>query len=190
MNSKTTYVLIHSPLIGGLTWKLIADQMRQLGRAVHLPVLSDSPDAGEPYWKQHSESVARALVDLPKDTVLALVAHSGAGPLLPAIRQLIPNPVQAYVFVDAGIPRAGATRLDLMRMEDAAWANEFQQELEQGGRFPAWSFDDLQDVIPDHELRSQMVSELRPRAWIGFLHRTYPRIRGLAGCSMCLYPIQ
>jgi hypothetical protein len=165
MNSKTTYVLIHSPLVGGLTWKLVAEQMRQLGRVVYLPALSDSPDTKEPYWKQHSESVVRVLADIPKDAILTLVAHSGAGPLLPAIRQLLPNPVHAYVFVDAGIPRPGATRLDLMKLQDPDWGSDFEKQMERGDRFPTWSMDDLQDVIPDHELRSEMVSELRPRGF-------------------------
>lgn len=157
------FVLIHSPLVGPSTWSLVADEFRQRGLIAILPALHDSLAIKQPYWQQHAASIAKALADVPKSVRLILVAHSGAGPLLPAIRQSIPNPVHAYIFVDAGIPQHDATRLDLMRMENAAWANEFQQELEQGGRFPAWSFDDLQDVIPDGSLRAEMVSELRPR---------------------------
>jgi hypothetical protein len=67
------------------------------------------------------------------------------------------------VFVDAGIPRHGATRLDLMRSEDPEWAAQFQEELERGERFPNWSFDDLQEVLPDEPLRRQLVTEIRPR---------------------------
>jgi hypothetical protein len=76
---------------------------------------------------------------------------------------MLPNRIHAYVFVDAGIPRDGTTRLDLMRYEDTDWADQFQKELERGERFPAWSFDDLRDVIPDENIRRQMVTELRPR---------------------------
>jgi hypothetical protein len=50
-----------------------------------------------------------------------------------------------------------------MSLEDPEWAAQFREELEQGGRFPTWSFDDLQEVIPDASLRKQMVAELRPR---------------------------
>ena len=32
-----------------------------------------------------------------------------------------------------------------------------------GGRFPTWSFDDLQEVLPDETVREQMVRELHPR---------------------------
>ena len=157
------FVLIHSPLVGRLTWSLVADHMRRLDLTAFIPTLSDSPDSKEPYWKQHAASVARILADIPKDAVLTLVAHSGAGPLLPAIRQSIPNPVHAYVFVDAGIPRNTATRLDLMKLEDLDWANDFERQLERGERFPTWSMDDLQSVIQDDALRRQMVAELHPR---------------------------
>ena len=57
MDENNVYVLIHSPLVGPLTWKLVADQMRQRNREVIVPTLVDSPDSEEPYWKQHAESV-------------------------------------------------------------------------------------------------------------------------------------
>jgi hypothetical protein len=163
MNSKNIYVLIHSPLVGGLTWRLVADQMRERGLEVVVPILDDSPDSGEPYWKQYAKSVSNALAAIPKDNSLILIAHSGAGPLLPAIRQALANPIHTYVFADAGIPRNGATRLDLMRSEDPEWAKQFQEELERGERFPTWSFDDLREVVPNDDLREQLVGELRPR---------------------------
>ncbi|MGZ9223458.1 MAG: alpha/beta fold hydrolase [Anaerolineales bacterium] len=157
------FVLIHSPLVGSLTWSLVAGEMRKRGLDVFVPTLRDAPDSTEPFWKQHAESISQALEQIPEDICVTLVAHSGAGPLLPAIQQSLANPVNAYVFVDAGIPRDGATRLDLMKSEDPAWAAQFQEYLEGGGHFPNWSFDDLQEVIPDETLRRQMVAELRPR---------------------------
>lgn len=163
MNSQTIYVLIHSPLVGGLTWRLVADQMQKCGLEVLAPTLNDSSNSTKPFWKQHVESVSKALTNIPPDIPINWIAHSGAGPLLPAIRQPIPNPVNAYVFVDAGIPVNGATRLNLMSLEDAGWANEFQKVLESGERFPTWSFDDLQAIIPDDSLRRQTVAELQPR---------------------------
>ena len=164
MNKKNMCVLIHSPLVGPLTWKLVAEEMRQRSIDVIVPTLVDAPDSEAPYWKQHAESVSQALAQVSQDTPLTLVAHSGTGPLLPAIRESLANPVNAYVFVDAGIPRDGATRLDLMNSEDSDWAKQFQEYLESGGHFPDWSFDDLQEIIPDDKLRAQMVAEIHPRA--------------------------
>lgn len=165
------FVLIHSPLVGPLTWSLVADEMRHRGLDVLVPDLEDSPDSNEPFWKQHAESVSRALSHIPRETSLTLVAHSGAGPLLPVIRQSLMHPVKACVFVDAGIPRDGASRLDLMKSENPEWAEGFQQELARGESFPTWSFDDLQEVLPDESLRSQMVAELHPRGLDFFSER-------------------
>ena len=185
MNENNVYVLIHSPLVGGLTWRLVADQMRQSGLNVVVPTLVDLPDSEEPFWKQHAESVSQALAYIPKDDAFTLVAHSGTGPLLPAIRQYLPNPVNAYVFVDAGIPRDGSTRLDLMKSEDPEWAAQFQAELERGERFPNWTLEDLRDVIPDESLRKQMVAEIRPRR-LSFFMEPIPVFSGWPDAP-CVY---
>jgi hypothetical protein len=114
-----------------------------------------------------------------------LVAHSGAGPLLSVIRQAIPNPVYAYVFVDAGIPENGATRLDLMQSEDSSWAKEFQDDLEAGGRFPNWNADDLREIIPDNDLHEQMVAEIGPRG-LNFFTESIPVFAGWPDVP-CIY---
>ena len=185
MNGNNIYVLIHSPLVGPLTWKSVAGEMQQRGLDVIIPTLEDAPDSQEPYWKQHAESVSQALAQVPQDTPLTLVAHSGTGPLLPAIREALPNPVNAYVFVDAGIPRNGATRLELMKSEDSEWAGQFEEYLESGGYFPNWSFDDLQEIIPNEELRKQMVTEIRPRA-LDFFTEPIPVFEGWPDAP-CVY---
>lgn len=177
IKDRSLFVLIHSPLVGPRTWSPVAEEMLRRGWGVLVPNLKDSPGSKEPFWKQHAESVSQALADIPNETPFILVAHSGAGPLLPAIRHLIPNPVRAYVFADAGIPRDTASRLDLMKSEDPEWANDFQKQLERGERFPAWSFDDLQEVIPHESLRRQMVTELRPRG-LDFFTEPIPVFKG------------
>jgi hypothetical protein len=163
MNRSYAFVFVHSPLVGSLTWTPVADQMRQHGLDVLVPILKDSPDSTEPFWKQHAESVSHTLEGIPRNTPVTLVAHSGAGPLLPAIRQRITNPIHAYVFVDAGIPRDGATRLDLMKSEDPEWAKQFEAKLERGEKFPTWSSNDLREIIPDENLRKKLVAEIHPR---------------------------
>jgi hypothetical protein len=185
MNKNNVFVLIHSPLVGPLTWKLVADQMRQRAIEVIVPTLEDSPNSLEPYWKQHAESVSQALSQISKETSLTLVAHSGAGPLLPAIRAELANPINAYVFVDAGIPRDSATRLDLMKSEDSDWAKQFQEYLENGGRFPNWSSEDLHEIIPDENLRNRLVTEINPRA-LDFFTEPIPVFEGWPDAP-CVY---
>ena len=179
------FVLIHSPLVGPLTWSLVADEMRQRGLEVLVPCLEDSSDSKEPFWRQHAESVSRFLAGPPADQPLTLVAHSGAGPLLPVIRASIPNPVHAYVFVDAGIPLNQATRLDLMKSEESDWARQFQEYLEGGGRFPNWSSDDLREILPSDELREGLVAEIHPRA-LDFFTEPIPVFKGWPDAP-CVY---
>ena len=87
--------------------------------------------------------------------------------------------------MDAGIPHNNASRLDLMKSEDPEWANDFQKELERGERFPTWSFDDLQEVIPDASLRQQMVAELCPRG-LDFFTEPIPVFEGWPDAP-CIY---
>jgi len=185
ISQKNLYIFIHSPLVGGLTWTLVADQMLKRGLKVLVPIMKDSPDSNEPFWKQHADSISQELADIPKDVSVTLVAHSGAGPLLPVIRQAIARSVNAYVFVDAGIPRNDASRLDLMKLEDPEWAKQFQEELEHDKRFPNWSFDDLETIIPDETLRRQMVDEIRPRG-LNFFSEPIPVFNGWPDAP-CIY---
>jgi hypothetical protein len=179
------YILVHSPLVSPLTWSRVADEMRKRSLDVLVPTLEDSLNSKEPFWKQHAESVSRSLSVIPTDLPLILVAHSGAGPLLPVLRQSIPHPVRAYVFVDAGIPRDGASRLELMKSEDPDWANDFQEDLEAGGHFPTWSLEDLREVIPDDSLRRHIVAELRPRG-LDFFMEPIPVFDGWPDAP-CIY---
>lgn len=127
-------------------------------------MLLDYPDSTVPYWQQHVESVARDLTQLPQRENLVLVAHSGAGPLLPAIRHRLTLSICAYMFVDAGIPRDGLSRIELMKLEDQEWAEQFHKTLLDGEQFPTWTEDDLREIIPDRQSRQKLVAEIRPRS--------------------------
>jgi hypothetical protein len=175
--SAEVFILVHSPLVGPVTWALVADELRRTGAEAVIPVLEDVEGATEPNWKQHAMSAARTLASIPADRALALVAHSGAGPLLPAIRQVSHRPVVAYLFVDAGIPKDGASRLDLMGEESPDFAMRFRRALASGERFPAWSDADLAEVIPDAERRRHLLAELRPRP-LAFFEEPIPVFPG------------
>ena len=94
---------------------------------------------------------------------LVLVGHSGAGLLLPAVQQVTARAVAGYMFVDAGIPRDGASRLEFMDAESPEWAQQLRQLLVSGGRFPSWIDEDLRELIPDARLHQGLLAELRPR---------------------------
>lgn len=164
MLDPAAFVLIHSPLVGAWTWSLVADGLHTRHIEAFVPALTDSASDPRPYWQQHAQSVARELAFLPADRSLILVGHSGAGPLLPAIRQRLPQPVSAYIFVDAGLPHNGASRLDLLATESPTLANHVHQHLEAGGRFPEWTDEQLRRIIPNPHQRQHLLAELQPRS--------------------------
>lgn len=163
IENNPCFILIHSPLVGPLTWQLVAAEIARLGLPVFAPTLIDDPRSSLPYCEQQAASLAYNLSHIPPERSLILVAHSGTGPLLPLIRRALPHPVTAYAFVDAGIPRHNASRLDLMRLKNRSRADQFHQTLLQGARFPMWREADLQEIIPDPTLRRQLIAELNPR---------------------------
>ena len=87
MQDNITYALIHSPLVGPFTWQLVYQAMVDQGLKAVLPALLDDPNSALPYWQQQADSVARELSQISINDAIVFVAHSGAGPLLPAIRQ-------------------------------------------------------------------------------------------------------
>jgi hypothetical protein len=143
---------------------LVAEELNGRGITTIVPTLKDQEEANRPYWQQYAHAAAQSVAGLADDAPVVLVGHSGAGPLLPAIRWAMGRPVAAYLFVDAGMPRDGASRLDLMREESAEWADQFHQFLQTGGRFPNWYEQDLAEIIPDAERRRRLVAELQPRS--------------------------
>lgn len=177
MNEESAYALIHSPLVGPLTWSLVAREMERRGVGAIAPSLVDDPNLERPFWQQHAGSIAESLARIPRNQSIVLVAHSGAGPLLPIIRQSAARPIRSYVFVDAGLPRNNLSRIDLMRLQDEQPAVQLHQILLQGGAYPTWNADDLREVIPDDILRRKMVSEVRPRS-LAFFTEPIPVFSG------------
>jgi hypothetical protein len=154
------FVLIHAPLTGPLTWSLTAAVLRGQGLAVSVPVLSTVRAGGKPYWQQHVEAAAASVEGADStDAPLILVAHSGAGPLLPAMRSHLRCPVAADILVDALYPEDGKSRLDLF--ENPWAADEFRRSAE-GGLLPVWVEEDLREVITDDAVRRGFIEELRP----------------------------
>lgn len=173
---RGTVVLLHSPFVGPLTWAPVSRELRRRGIATVLPVLVDRGTNDDvPYWVQHAAAVARRLESLPPDDGLVLVGHSGAGPLLPAVAAFSPHPVVGYVFVDAGLPHPGMSRLEEIEAVSPEFGRALRQDLEAGHSFPRWTDEDLQELIPDAELRAGVLAELHPRG-LAFFAEPLPHV--------------
>lgn len=156
-----TLALVHSPLVGPNTWTYLAPALEQLGYSVAYARLQDSRISARHWWHQHAVSIVESLSGLSSPYLF--VGHSGAGPLLPLIAERLPLPPSGYIFVDAGILWEPASRLAMMYAENEAWASEFEAYLRGGGKFPAWTDVQLQDILPDTEMRQEVIHSLRPK---------------------------
>jgi hypothetical protein len=117
-----------------------------------------------------------------------LVGHSNAGPLLPVVGSALPQPIMAYLFVDARLPHGGMSRLEAMAVGDPAVAAERRAALDAGRPYPTWSDEDLREVIPDSERRQALLGELNPRGAEYWTERL-PRVSGWpnAPCAYLLF---
>jgi hypothetical protein len=160
-----SFVLAHSPLTGPAAWGELPETLRAAGHAAL--VLDVADDDAPPYAVRYVAAAAAQIANASLAAPLTLVAHSGAGYLLPQLgftQRAARRAVRGYVFLDAGIPAPRpSTRLDLLAGEDAAMADGLATLLAAGGRFPTWSDGDLRDLIPDDSQRAAVVASLRPR---------------------------
>lgn len=169
----TTFVLIHSPIVGPLTWSLVGNELKLRGVKAIIPELAYDVAPNGPFCELHAKSVDRALKSIPANEALILTGHSGAGILLPAVHQTSPRPVAGYIFVDADIPEDGVSRLEILRRELPSVAEEVQLALSAGEMLPAWSDAELEEIIPDPGLRQKVLADLRPHP-LAFMEEAIP----------------
>src|SRR4051812_48522726 len=61
----TTFVLVHSPLVGPYTWAPVVVELRKRGFGAIAPALPDSRELSSPYWRGHAGAVVEALREVP-----------------------------------------------------------------------------------------------------------------------------
>jgi len=149
----SSFTLVHSPLVGPLSWSAVQVELRERGHEVQVPSLVSAATSGS--WEACVDTAVggAATGDDP-----VLVGHSGAGPLLPVIAGRMDPPPQRLVFVDAilhpeeGEHSVSAPLLQHLRM------------IETGGRLPPWSEwfgpEVMEELIPNDFLRSGVVAEM------------------------------
>jgi predicted thioesterase len=151
-----TLALIHSPLVGPLTWQATADKLRVRGFQTLVPSLAGALDAGPPYYTRLAERVADSVVDAGR---VILVAHSNAGACASAAAQACTVPVEGLVFVDALLPRAGTSWLDTA----SPAMRELLHGLARDGMLPPWHAwyppGALEPLLPDPALRERFCTE-------------------------------
>lgn len=164
--------LVHSPLTGPSAWTAVADGLWRRGRAVAVPRFSAALGAGPPHYDAVAAAVGRQITEAAQGEPVTLVAHSGAGALLPAIADATLDVVGA-VFVDALLPHPGESWF--------ATAPEPLQDrlraLAENDVLPKWSDwflpETITELIPDAVQRERFIEEL-PRVPLSYFEETAP----------------
>ncbi|MEV6491366.1 alpha/beta fold hydrolase [Actinoplanes sp. NPDC051633] len=143
-----TLVLLHSPLVGPLTWRAVAALL---------------PDAVAPDLSgavTHASVASLVAAQLDGDDPVVLAGHSGAGPLLPRIARAVRQPVDALIYVDSVLPHPGESWIE----NAPAGLVDRLRGIARDGVLPPWNewFDPaaVASLLPDDEMRGRFVAEL------------------------------
>ena len=147
-------VLLHSPLLGGLTWQAVAGELASRGRTVSTLSWPRLGSIDADFYRALAVSMAEQLAGEP----CILVLHSGAGALAPALEAAAD--IQGLILADAILPHPGRSWFDTAppQLADSLRAGaEF-------GMLPAWDRwwppGALERLVPDAALRDPLVREL------------------------------
>lgn len=125
-----TLVLLHSPLTTASAWGSLPEALG----AYHVVVPEITDDDRPPYAGRYVARAALEITAAGARPPVVLVAHGGAGPLLPPIgaaQRAAHRLVGGYVFVDAALPSPARTN----RLDQAATPG-LADLLKADGRFP------------------------------------------------------
>ncbi|GIG71150.1 alpha/beta fold hydrolase [Phytomonospora endophytica] len=172
------FVLVHSPLVGPLSWAPVA---AILGAGTVVASLADA--GGPPYYPAFAQAVA----DVAPDGAV-LVAHSGAGALLAAAADLIESRgdgVGGLIYVDALLPYPGRTWFDTAPPGLA----EHLRGLAEDGVLRPWDewfpAEAIASLLPDPGVRGRFSADL-PRLPLAYFAETAPDVTDRPGAYLRL----
>jgi Alpha/beta hydrolase family len=170
-------VLLHSPLVGPLTWNPAAASLHAAGYHVAVPSLTGVVEGGPPYYRRLAGRVAETIRQANPTEAVVLIGHSGAGALLPAAAEATGTPLAAAVFVDAILPHPGVNWF-----ETAPPAlREQLRGLAHDGRLPPWHQwfppEVVTGLLPEEGLRRRFIAEL-PRLPLTYFEERAPVVSG------------
>lgn len=152
------FILAPSPLLGPASWDATARGLRALGH----DVVVARPPALLEITGDYYPTLAQALAREADDDGRVLVAHSGAGALIPSVLAAAGERVEGVIFVDAILPHPGRSWFDTA-------PPQLRAQLEAGaqqGLLPAWDGwwppGALERLVPDEGVRATVIGDLEP----------------------------
>jgi hypothetical protein len=154
------FILVHSPLLGPLTWRAVAGALRQRGHAADVSPWPKISQMREPLYPSLADTLAMGLGGHEKPQIL--VAHSGAGALIPEVAKRFIAPIAGVIYADAILPHPGRSWFDTA-------PEPLRAQLRAGapfGELPKWDEwwppGALERLLPDQQQRDALIAELEP----------------------------
>ncbi|MBV9330122.1 MAG: alpha/beta fold hydrolase [Alphaproteobacteria bacterium] len=176
-----TIVFIHSPLAGPTTW-LRLEPLCSAHRWNPIVVDLRAALAGSgPIYPELVRTVVGQVLTRNAAPPLALVGHSGAGALLPALANALGS-VRSVVFVDALLPHPGRSWFETA----PSGLTDFLRSRVREGHLPPWDKwwpeGTIDKMIRDPSLAHRLVEEL-PEVPLRYLEERAPLDALSAGAS-------
>lgn len=170
---EPTVVLVHSPFVGPSTWWPVAAELTARGRSVAVPSLVNALSSPTPLHDALTAAVTESLDESDAESIV-LVAHSGAGALIPSIAAGARCPTTAAVLVDAALPQPGRSWCDIV---PARLADQAHRMAGPNGLLAPWHEwfppEVVIGLVPDDEARAQFCAEV-PRVPLRYLTERAP----------------
>lgn len=151
-------ILLHSPFLGPEVWSPVADVLRARGGLAETPAWPRLTSHEGEFYQGLAHGLA-ARVASSADPVV-FVAHSGAGPLIPALEAVLGWTARGVIFADALLPHPKHSWMDTAPTELAT-------QLRNGAEFgllPSWDQwwppGALERLVPDATLRAALLDPL------------------------------
>jgi alpha/beta hydrolase fold len=177
-----TLLFVHSPVVGPSTWRSTANTLQRKGFRCEVPDLTGVAAVDPPWCPKFADVAAEALHDSGVDPVV-LIGHSGAGPILPAIGDVLSGRVAGAVFVDALLPHPGLSWFDTAPPQLRAQLTGMAVD----GLLPPWHEwfppGAIDELIPDPALRRAFFDEM-PRLPLAYFEEPAPMTPDLRACAL------
>lgn len=168
----TRLVLLHSPLLGPLSWRPVAELLRARGHPAEAAAWPRLSTLGRDGYAALANSMAATLA---RGEPAIMVAHSGAGALVPSVAALAKDALKGVIYCDAILPHPGQSWFD------TAPPNLSGQLLAGAvaGALPSWDKwwppGALEKLLPDPDPRTALIAELEPIP-VGYFEEAAPEL--------------
>lgn len=175
------FLLVPSPFLPLTSWRPTAEALAARGHAATILDLSGLLDAEPSGYRRVADAAGRYLAD-----PMVVVAHSGAGALLPSIADAWRSKVVGAIFVDALLPHPGKSWMQTVSSETAERLRQAVVE----GRVPPWPTwlppATLERLLPDASARTDLI-RTAPRVPLSYLDEVAPSPSIWLAAGQCAY---